>query len=116
MIGMHKDPGPDQMQVVAGRQIQHKRPDGVGSILRYVEIVLWGIEVPAVTHLPGQHLGDRWERLGVVDVTRRLLDVGDYGDLGHVVGLDAYEGHQTRVPQLTLSVPRDFSRQGLAVT
>jgi hypothetical protein len=34
----------------------------------------------------------------VVDVARRLLDVGDDGDPSHVVRLDAYERHQTRVP------------------
>ena len=36
--------------------------------------------------------------VGVVDLTRRLLDVGDDGDPSHVVRLDAYERHQTRVP------------------
>ena len=98
MIGMYDDTDPHQMQVVARRQIQHKHPDGVGSVLRYVEIVLWGIQIPAVTHLRGQHLRDRRERIGVIDLTRRLFDVGDCGDLAHVVRLDAYERHQTRVP------------------
>ena len=77
MIGMYDDPDPRQMQVVACRQIQHKRPDRVGCVLGYVEIVLWSIQVPAVTHLPGQHLGDRRERVGVIDLTRRLLNAGD---------------------------------------
>ena len=64
MIGMHEDLGPDQMQVVAGWQVHHEHPYGVARILRYVEIVFGGLEIPAVTHPRGQQLRDRWERLG----------------------------------------------------
>src|SRR5688572_22245770 len=116
MIRMYDDTDPHQMQVVARRQIEHKRPYGVGSVLRYVEIVLWGIQVPAVTHLRSQHFRDRGERIGVIDLTRRLFDGGDRGDLAHVVRLDAYERHQTRVPHSTLVAPRDFLRRALAGT
>jgi hypothetical protein len=98
MIWMHENLSPDQMQVVAARHIQRKYTDRVSRILWYVEIVIFRLELPAVTHLIGQHFGDHWERVGVIDPTRRLLDVTDCGDLAHVVRPDAYESHQTRVP------------------
>ena len=70
--------------------------------------MLFGLEIPAVTHLPGEHLGDQGKSVGVVDLPCRIFDTGDGGDLAHVVGLDAYEGHHTRVPHSACVPPRDF--------
>src|SRR6188472_186324 len=81
MIGMHDDLRPNQMQVVAGRHVHCEHSYWASRILRYVEIVLCGLEVPPVPHLPGQHFRDYWECVGVVDLPRRLLNAGDCGYL-----------------------------------
>jgi hypothetical protein len=86
------------MQVVASRKVYRQNTDGLGGVIRYVEIVLGGLKIPAITHIAGQHLGNNRKRVRVVDLTRRLLDVGDDGDPRQVVRLNAYERHQTRVP------------------
>jgi hypothetical protein len=103
MIRVDEDLGPHQVSVVAHRHVHRKYPDRASRILRRVEIVLCRLEVPAVTHLPRQHFRNDSERVGVVNLARRLLDVGDCCDLAKVVGLDAYERHHTRVPHLAAS-------------
>jgi hypothetical protein len=98
MIGMHQDLSPHQMQVVASRKVHRQHADGLGGVIRYVEVVLSGLKIPAITQIPDEHFWNGRKVVGVVDLTRRLLDVGDDGDPSLVVRLDAYERHQTRVP------------------
>src|SRR5215211_6979906 len=102
IIGMYPDLSPNQMQVVASREIDRHCPNRLVSVIRHVEIMLGGIEIPAVAHRGRQHLGYHRERIGVVDVPHSLLNVGNCGDLSHVVRFDAYEAHQTRVPHMVL--------------
>jgi hypothetical protein len=108
MIRMYPDLSPDQMQVVSSRQFHRQHSDRVGRVIRYVEIVLWRLEIPAVTHFPGQHLGDHGERIGVVDLPRRLQDAGDCGHLSKVVRLEAYERHPFRVTYPIAVPPLNF--------
>ena len=93
MIGMNHDVGPHEMQVVAGRHVQRKCADRVGSVRRCVEIALLRLEVPAVAEVTCQNFWDGRKVVGVVNPTRRILEGGDRGDLCHVVRLDAFEGH-----------------------
>src|SRR3954470_1806972 len=108
MIRMHPDLSPDQMQVVSGRNLHRERSDALHCLIRYVEIVLRRLEIPAVMHFPGEHFGDNRERFGVVDLPRRLLDVGNCGDLSNVVRLDAYQRHPTRVTYPVAIPPPNF--------
>ena len=83
-------------------------PTGLGGVLGYVEIVLCGLEIPAVTQIPGQHLGDRRKRVGVVDLTRRLFDVGDGGDLAMSSGWTRTNGIKPECRSSPDFAPRDF--------
>src|SRR5215208_4332380 len=108
MIRMYEDLSPDQMQIVEGRQVHDQHADRISAVLRCVEIVLCGLAIPAVTHLPSEHLGDRRECGRVIDLACCLLNAGNSGDLGQGVGVDAYERHQTRVPYSAATTPRVF--------
>jgi hypothetical protein len=98
MIRMDENLSPDQMQVVPGRKIHHKHADWFRRALGCVEEVLFGIQVPAITNVGSKHFRNRRELFRVIYLTRRLLNACDRSDLSEVVGIDAYEGHQPRVP------------------